>query len=60
MVFADFDFLQYFLLGFACKGRVATQKNIKDDPTRPNIAFFIVILIQNLRSDIIGLLIKKT
>lgn len=50
-----FDLPKNVLLRFPGERRITAKEDVEDHAARPNIAFFIVVFIQNFRGDVIRL-----
>ncbi len=53
--FASLDLVQDLILRAASEGRVPAKQDIEDDPTRPDITFFVVVCKQHFWSNIVWL-----
>ena len=48
------DLLHDLLVGLTVEGRHAGEENKSDDAARPDIALVVIVLVKNLRGDVVG------
>lgn len=54
VVFPNLNFIYNFDVGFSLKRRHATQENIENNSDTPNVAFLIILPLNDLGSDIVS------
>jgi hypothetical protein len=48
------DFTHNFLVGLAVERRLAGEEDVSDDTAGPDVALGVVVLVKNLRGDVVG------